>query len=76
MYMGQAVGPCSPPWGGHWKLLPTSREMENISIEVLPSGILSLEALMQDVTVARLQSTRVLYRLPSPPSFKCNQSCE
>jgi hypothetical protein len=30
------------------------------------------KASMQDITDTRLQSTRVGYRLPSPPSFKCN----
>jgi hypothetical protein len=48
--------------------------MENI-ISVLTCGdfvIILTEGPMQDNTVARLQVTRVQYRIPSPPSIKCN----
>jgi hypothetical protein len=47
--------------------------MEN-KVEIPPSGILFLEALMQNITVARLKSTRLQNPppLPPPPYFKCN----
>jgi hypothetical protein len=52
------------------------REMENTYVEVLPSGILPLSSQtmgsMQDDTVARIRSMVQEYRLPNPPSFKCN----
>jgi hypothetical protein len=52
-----------------FKCLTTIRETENTSrdfITVLTEGP------MQDVTVARVQK----YRLPPPPSIKCNVLCE
>jgi hypothetical protein len=49
------------------------REMENISIEVPPSGILSPSAQRRRCRTSQLQDYRLQeYRLPSPPSFKCN----
>jgi hypothetical protein len=47
--------------------------MENISIGPSPSGdfvVIRTEASMQDITIARRQSTRV--QTPLSPSFKCN----
>ncbi len=51
----------------------SAREMENISRGSTFGDFVTLrtEASMQDVTVARLQRVQE-YRLPSPPSFKCN----
>ncbi len=51
------------------------REMENISIvlEVPPSGILSPSLQRRRCKTSQLQDYRVQeWRLPSPPSFKCN----
>jgi hypothetical protein len=49
-------------------------------VEVLPSGIfvsILTEGSVQDVTVAKLQSTyRVPYKVPSPHSLKCNVRLE
>jgi hypothetical protein len=43
------------------------------TIEVPPSGILSLSAQRGRYRASRLQDYRVQeYRLPSPPSIKCN----
>ncbi len=49
-----------------------TREMENVSRGPTFGDLVTIltERSMQDVTVARLQSTRVYGRL-SPPSFKC-----
>jgi hypothetical protein len=55
-----------PPPTVFWKRLVGTREMENISREVPPSGILSLSATGRDITVAGLQSIRVQSSL-SPP---------
>jgi hypothetical protein len=54
-----------------------TREMENISrgLEVPAAGYfvtIRTEASIQDVTVARLQSTRLQTPLSPPPPFKCN----
>ena len=48
------------------------REMENISRGPTFGDFVTIrtEGSMQDITVTRIQSTRV--QLPSPPSFKCN----
>ncbi len=51
---------------------PCIREMENKSKGPTFGDFVTIrtEGSIQDVTVAKLQSTRV--RLPSPPFFKCN----
>ena len=47
--------------------------MENISIEVLPSSILSLSSQRGRCRTTRLQDYRIQeYRLTSPPYIKCN----
>jgi hypothetical protein len=48
--------------------------MENISKGTNFGDFVTIrtKASMQDITVARLQSTVQEKRLPSPPSFKCN----
>jgi hypothetical protein len=49
------------------------REMENIQVEVLPSGILSLSTERGRCRTSQVQDYRVQeYRLPSSLSFKCN----
>jgi hypothetical protein len=53
--------------------LVTAREMENTSRGPISSGILSLSAQGGRCRTSQLQDYRVQeYRLPSPPSFKCN----
>ncbi len=54
----------------------TAREMENIRRGPI-FGDLSLSAPRRRCRISKLQGYRVQkYRLPSPPSFKCNVLCE
>jgi hypothetical protein len=49
------------------------KETQRIQVEVLPSGILALFSQRGRCRTSRLQDYRVQeYRLPSPPSIKCN----
>ncbi len=51
-----------------------AREMENLSRGPTFGDFANIrtDAFMQDVTVARIQSTRVQTPSSSPPYFKCN----
>jgi hypothetical protein len=61
-------------WRGRQHILEGSREMENVIRGSTFGDFVTIvrKGLMQNVTVARLQSTRVQNPLYLPYSFKCN----